>query len=115
MSFGKRLRQLRIERKINQRVLATRVGIDFTYLSKIENERMPAPSEDVIVKLAVVLETDSDELLRLAQKVPQDIQSAINRSPSMPSLLRAVSNLSDREIKQLEDYAKQIKAKREDE
>ncbi len=114
MSFGKRLRQLRRERKINQRALATLVGVDFTYLSKIENERMPPPSEEVIVKLAEALETDADELLRLAQKVPQDIQSAINRSPAMPSLLRTVSNLNDREIKKLEDYAKQMKEKRED-
>ncbi len=115
MNFGTRLRQLRLERKINQRGLATQVGVDFTYLSKIENERMPPPSEDVILKLAEALETDADELLRLAQKVPQDIQSVINRSPAMPSLLRTVSDLSDREIKKLEDYAKQIKAKREDE
>ncbi|MBA2732389.1 MAG: helix-turn-helix transcriptional regulator [Acidobacteria bacterium] len=113
MSFGKRLRQLRLERKINQRVLATQVGVDFTYLSKIENGRMPPPSEDVIVKLAKVLETNADELLRLAQKVPQDLQSVINRSSALPSLLRTVSDLNDSEIKRLEDYAKEIRAKRE--
>jgi len=114
MSFGIRLRQLRLERKINQRLLAAQVGVDFTYLSKIENGRMPPPSEDVIVKLAEALQTDADELLRLAQKVPHGIQSVINRSPAMPSLLRTVSDLNESEIKKLEDYAKKIRAKRED-
>jgi len=37
MKFGERLRELRKEQKISQRELATRVGVDFTYLSKIEN------------------------------------------------------------------------------
>ncbi len=113
MSFGKRLRQLRLDRKVNQRALAARVGIDFTYLSKIENERMPPPSEDVIVKLAKALGADPDDLLRLAQRVPQDIKSVINSSPALPSLLRTVSGLSDDEIRKLQDYAKRIKARRD--
>ncbi len=114
MNFGKRLRQLRLEQKINQRLLAANAGIDFTYLSKIENERMPPPSEDVIVKLAGILQTDADELLRLAHKVPHDIKSMINRSPSMPSLLRTVGDMNEREIKKLEEYAKKMRARRED-
>jgi transcriptional regulator with XRE-family HTH domain len=40
MTFGERLRQLRRERQMNQRALAERAGIDFTYLSKLENGRM---------------------------------------------------------------------------
>jgi hypothetical protein len=30
MTFGKRLRQLRLAQRLNQRTLAARVGIDFT-------------------------------------------------------------------------------------
>lgn len=111
MDFGTRLRQLRVG-KFNQRVLADKVGIDFTYLSKIENGKMPPPSEEVIVKLAGVLEADADELLQLARKVPEDIRSVIHKSANMPAFLRSISDLNDAEIRKLEEYAKLMKAKR---
>ena len=70
---------------MNQRDLAARVGIDFTYLSKIENERMSPPAADTIVKLARALQASSDELLLLAHKVPSDIGPVITRSPGLPA------------------------------
>ena len=112
MTFGQRLRQLRLERKINQRDLAAQVGIDFTYLSKIENERMPPPAEATILKIANVLEADSDELLRLAQKVPTDIKPLIAKRPEMPAFLRSISDLTEEELKRLTHYAQRIKQER---
>ena len=52
MEFPERLRSLRKEAKLSQRELADRVGVDFTYLSKIENNRVEPPSETVLKKLA---------------------------------------------------------------
>jgi len=49
-TFGQRLRELRKEARISQRELAERVEVDFTYLSKIENDRVEPPSEAVIRK-----------------------------------------------------------------
>ena len=46
--FGARLRELRKQAGMSLRELADRVGIDFTYLSKIENGAMPPPSEKVL-------------------------------------------------------------------
>ena len=40
MTFGERLRQLRKAKNLNQSELADKVGINFTYLSKIENEQL---------------------------------------------------------------------------
>ena len=37
---------------MSQRALAERVGIDFTYLSKIENGRVESPSEGVLIRIA---------------------------------------------------------------
>ena len=71
MSFGQRLKQLRLERRLNQRELAARVGIDFTYLSKLENGRMEPPAEETICRLAASLEVEPTELLLLAQKDSQ--------------------------------------------
>lgn len=39
MTFSKRVRELRKTRNLTQRELADRVGINFTYLSKIENDK----------------------------------------------------------------------------
>lgn len=113
MDFGSRLRQLRVG-KFNQRELAEKVGVDFTYLSKIENGKMPPPSEEVIIKLANELGADADELLQLARKVPEDIKTVINRSPGMPAFLRSISDLDNTEMKKLEEYARKMKAKREE-
>lgn len=47
------------------------VHIDFTYLSKIENDRLDyTPSIKTLQQLAKALEADELELLQLAQKVP---------------------------------------------
>jgi transcriptional regulator with XRE-family HTH domain len=43
MTFGERLRELRKAKGLNQKELADKVGIDFTYLSKLENGRRSSP------------------------------------------------------------------------
>lgn len=78
MNFGERVRELRKERGLSQRELAARSGIDFTYLSKIENARMEPPSEKVILNMAEALDTDPDELTLLAGKIPSDIRERID-------------------------------------
>ena len=112
-SFGERLRELRLERCINQRDLAARVGIDFTYLSKIENNRMAPPATKTILKIARALDVHSDELLLLADKVPGDIQPVITRSPGLPAFLRSISDLSEDELRELSTLAQQVRARRE--
>jgi len=71
--FGTKLRELRVGLGLTLRELADRVKVDLTYLSKIEKGVMPPPSEKVILRLAESLDTDKDELLILAGKIPPDI------------------------------------------
>ena len=71
MTFGERLRELRRTKNLSQRALADKVGINFTYLSKVDSEKLDFaqyPSEDLIRKLAKALGADEDELLLLAKK-----------------------------------------------
>ena len=78
--FGKRVRELRLAKNLGQRALAKMVGVSFTYLSRIETENLdfgPYPSEDLICRLADALETDPDELLVLAKKVPEKIRRRV--------------------------------------
>ncbi len=58
-TFGERLRELRRVNHLSQKRLAAQVGINYTYLSKIESEKLdfaPYPSEGLIHQLAAALE-----------------------------------------------------------
>ena|SRR5215217_2639093 len=81
MSFGDRIRQLRKNQDLTLRELAEQVGIDFTYLSKIENNRGPAPAEATIRRLAEVLGADADELILLADKLPDGFEQDLLDRP----------------------------------
>jgi transcriptional regulator with XRE-family HTH domain len=105
MTFGERLRQIRLERRLNQRELAGRAGIDFTYLSKVENGRMEPPAEETICRLAAALEVEPTELLLLAQKVPSDVKPIITRSPLVPRFLRTARDFSDEDWEALIEEA----------
>lgn len=75
MDFGKQLRQLRIAKGFTLRALAEAAGVDFTYLSKIENGKPGyQPGADTIRALAAALDADALDLLRLADKVPPELQ-----------------------------------------
>src|SRR5208337_2487069 len=72
--FGAKLRELRQEKGLTLRALAEAAGVDFTYLSKIENDRVEhLPSVETIRDLAQALEGDAMELLQLANKLPPEL------------------------------------------
>lgn len=74
--FGKRLRELRKAKELTLRELADAAGVDFTYLSKIENDKAGyLPGADTIRTLASLLDADPLDLLRLADKVPPELQT----------------------------------------
>lgn len=75
-SFGAFLRRLRTERRRTQRDLAREVGVDNTYLSKVENDApgFSTLSEGTLRKLARALEVDPDEMITRAGKVPSDVK-----------------------------------------
>lgn len=51
-TFGERLREARRAAGINIHKFADTLGVDFTYVSKIETGAMPPPSEDVLLRIA---------------------------------------------------------------
>ena len=88
--FGKLIRQARKDRKFSQRELAKLLKIDFTYLSKLENNRADyAPKEDVIRGLAKHLELNEEELIFLAGRIPQQEEDLLKEHyKEMPALFR---------------------------
>lgn len=95
--FGQLLKDLRKEYRITQRKLADLIGIDFTYISKIENGSMEPPAEDKIIKIADVFNRDANELLIAAKKVPTDFQKIITENKNVPMFLRSASKLSSKQ------------------
>jgi transcriptional regulator with XRE-family HTH domain len=72
LDFGNELRELRRYRKLTQRELAERVGIDFSYISKLERGRNQPPSTETINALARVLDVDRARLYRHIWKAAPD-------------------------------------------
>jgi len=101
MTFGETVRQLRHAKRLTLRALADRVGVGFTYISKIENHKLEeghGPSEKLIHKLAVELDGNEEELLLLAEKVPEPIRK---RVCERPEVFRVVAGLSDKQMDRL--------------
>lgn len=65
-AFGARIRALRRSRKLTQRQVAEQLPMSPGNLSRLENGEHGPPSDEVIVKLAAVLDADSAELFQLA-------------------------------------------------
>ncbi|NES69658.1 MAG: helix-turn-helix transcriptional regulator [Okeania sp. SIO2D1] len=81
-SFGKLIRKARKEKGYSQRELAKFLGVDFTYLSKLENDRADyAPKEEVIRGLARNLDLDEEELIFLAGRIPQQYEEILKQNP----------------------------------
>ena len=64
MSFGSRLKELRIERNSSQKEVAEDIGISITAISQYEsNSRFP--NEDILKRLCLYYNISSDYLLEL--------------------------------------------------
>ena len=85
--YGTFLRRRRLEKRLTQREFADLVGVDFTYLSKVENGRLAAPSEATIGQIAKVLGDDPDVHLAQARKVPLDLRAAVAELPVEAAML----------------------------
>lgn len=101
MTLGERIRELRQAKELTLRDLAAKVGVGFTYISKIENHKLEeghSPSEKLIHKLAAELDGDEEELLLLAEKVPEPIRK---RVCERPEVFRRLAAMTDAELDRL--------------
>jgi len=109
MSFGNRIRELRQAKNLTLRDLAKKVKVTFTYLSKIENQNLSFgefPSDELILKLAHALGGDPEELLLLAEKIPDAIRKRVLQRPDV---FRKMASLDDSSLdKVLEFIAKNV-------
>ena len=106
-SFGDYIRRRREELRTGDptfsvRQVASRAGLEPSYLSKIERDEQPPPSEESIRALAKVLGEDPDVLLALAGKVSADLQRIIRARPKLfADLLRQLRDQPDHAVLRL--------------
>ena len=100
-TFGERIQRLRREQKLTQREVAQKLGIDFTYLSKLENGRGEPASEELVLKLADILGTDAEELLALAGRVPGELRQRAQDDVEFARFLRRLPSVSDKELRDI--------------
>jgi transcriptional regulator with XRE-family HTH domain len=84
------------------RKVAMRIGMQPSYLSRIETGKEPPPSEEMITRLAGELDLDADVLLALAGRVSSDLQTAIRKRPELfAQLIRELKDMPDHAILRL--------------
>lgn len=87
------------DRRYSVRQVADRVGVQPSYLSKVERGEVSPPSEETLVKLARELDTDPDLLLAMAGKVSSDLLEVIRRRPMLfGELIRQLKDLPDHAV-----------------
>jgi len=98
MTLGEHIKELRRQRHLTQRQLAEQAGIDFSYLSKIENNRLEhTPSIKTLQDLARILEVDELELMELANKVPPVLETIARDKDAMRFFRRATETIKSPE------------------
>jgi transcriptional regulator with XRE-family HTH domain len=81
------------------------IGIEPSYLSKIERGQPLSLSEEKIVALAELLQEDPDYLLALGGKISQDVQAIIKERPMLFSkLVREMKDMPDETIAGEQDF-----------
>lgn len=104
MQFGKRVKELRMQRGLTQQKLAGLLDVSLSYISKVENGRLNAgdyPSEAFVLNLAGALDADADELLLLTDRVPPNIRKRIQEQPEV---FRLVARLGTKELRQIMEH-----------
>ena len=105
--FGQYIKQAREAKlidgkKVSLRLLARRLNIEPSYLSKIERGVFAPPSEELITKIAQELELDNDVLLALAGKVSTELKEIIQKRPALfADLIRQLKDTPDNAILQV--------------
>ena len=87
-TFGKKLRDLRIQTDVGLRELARLINKSPGYISDVEHDHVPPPSEDVILKIAAALNLNKKELLTAAQKMDPEISNYVAQKPEAADFLR---------------------------
>ena len=107
-TFAEKLSALRAEQKMGVRELGRAVGVTGMHISNLEKGKS-APSAELVLKLAEVLEANADELLYLADQVSPEVVDVIHQNPlAIPNFLRSAKNLTPEQWELLQKQVEQM-------
>ena len=101
MTFGRYIKSSRetlsqYSKRYSIRKVAAAIGVQPSYLSKVERNVVAPPSEEKILALANELEEDPNVLLAMAGRVSSDIQEVIMKRPQLfASIIRELKTQPD--------------------
>ena len=104
--FGPFIREIRIQKGLGQRELASKIGVSASYLNDIEKDKRTAPKLDIIKKISSILSIDNKKLNDLAgiskKTLAPDINDFIDNNPKIISLIRTIqeNNLNENKLNQ---------------
>ena len=87
-TFGQLLRSLRNLAGIGLRELARLIGKSPGYISDVELDNVPPPSEETIVNISNALSIDKNVLLNKAKKVDPELSEYVADQPQVADFLR---------------------------
>lgn len=110
--FGRAIRKRRkelneVDPQFSVRKVAARVGINHSYLSKVEQGKVPPPSDGLILKLAEDLEMEADALFAKAGSVPPDVREVIMLRPKV--MVEFLNSLKDAPAEVIREVARRVK------
>jgi len=102
-SVGRLLRKLRRDAELSQAELAKSIGVDTSYISKLEKGLIPNPSDVVVTGLAEVLRIPYDDLVMRFGIFAEDMWKRMAVNPRLRAVLRAVidSRLTNADMDEL--------------
>lgn len=108
-TLGEVVRGGRTNLDIALRELARRLDVTPSYVSDIENDRR-TPSEDVLKRLATVLQLPIDDLTGPAGRLGPDADRYLRQTPAATTLFRRISerHLNEDGIRKLMDRLEEI-------
>ncbi|HWG34218.1 MAG TPA: helix-turn-helix transcriptional regulator [Gemmatimonadaceae bacterium] len=101
MPFSDQLNTYRLRATMTLRELAAASGLDFTYISKLERNKVPPPARESVEALAKALklnESERIEFLALAGTITTDMERwMVHERPVVREVYRSLSRLSPEE------------------
>jgi len=86
MNFGEKLKQIRTQKNLTQPQMAEAIGIEQSYLSKLENDKS-VPSADMFQAIIRSLDMDTKEFLKeIDRKI---LQTSLKQIPEVAAYLNA--------------------------
>jgi transcriptional regulator with XRE-family HTH domain len=103
--LGHLVRQHRQATGLSLRALARQAGLDYSWLSRLEQGEYATPSPQRLQRLARALSIDIEELYGLAGYTVSD------KLPEFDTYLRAKYDLPDQAVNQLDEYFQLLRDK----